>query len=309
MAITTTSNKSLVKVTVGTEAGTWGPYINGNQDLLDNFLGGTATIALTNSPVTLSSAQYQCAFIRFTGAITANVAITFPAVGSFYTIINDTTNSSNFIVTALTTAAGGRTIGLPPGNMTAILTDGVNARFSGLPPVGTYWDYGGSSVPAWVSACTIPPYLNCDGTTFSSATYPNLHAVLGGSNALPDLRGRVRAYLNQGTGRITNGISGIDGNTLKAAGGVQTNGENIGVNNLPNYDLSVNDPGHTHSIFPSPSGGQYTAGGSNGPLGNGSNTGSANTGITVNSGGSGDTFGFPIMQPTCIGGLTLIRGG
>src|SRR5512146_1656587 len=163
MAVTYTTNKSFAQVTVGTEAGTWGPFVNGNVGILDTMLGGVTTIALLNTPVVLSSAQYQCAFVRLTGAITANIALTFPPVGSFYTLINDCTNSSAFIVTAQTSVGGGRVIGLPPGTMTGIMTDGTNARYMNTPPVGSYWDYSGSSVPLWGDSCTVPPYLICDG--------------------------------------------------------------------------------------------------------------------------------------------------
>lgn len=303
MAITTTTNKSLIKVTVGTESGTWGPYINSNEDLLDNMLGGTATIALTNAPVVLSSAQYQCAFLRFTGAITADIALTFPAVGSFYTIINDTTNSSNFCLTAATTAAGGRTIGIPPGGMTDILTDSVNARFRGLPPVGTYWPYAGSSVPRWVAVCTIAPYLNCDGSAFSSAVYPNLHAAFNNSNILPDLRGRFLANLNQGTGRIT----GAD--ILHIGGGAES--VTLSSQNMPNYALPVTDPGHSHAtsldgqnVFHS-GGAQETPGANNAKSTTLWNMSAAVTGITVNSGGGG--VAVETIPPVCVGGITMVR--
>jgi hypothetical protein len=43
----------------------------------------------------------------------------------------------------------------------------------------------GSSVPSWISECTVPPYLVCDGTAFSSAIYPSLAAIIG---PLPDAR-------------------------------------------------------------------------------------------------------------------------
>ena len=308
MAITTTTNKSLIKVTVGTEAGTWGPYINTDQDLLDNMLGGTATIALTNAPVTLSSAQYQCAFLRFTGAITADVAITFPSVGSFYTIINDTTNSSNFNLTAKTTAAGGRIIGVPPGNMTDMLTDGVNARFRGLLPVGAYWDYAGSSVPRWVSACTVPPWIYCDGSAFSSATYPALNSLLNSVN-VPDLRGRIRGSYNDGTGRIT-AAGGVDGNSLFASGGINT--VTIGQTHIPSYSLTVNDPSHSHGL--SYATGTHAGGGfldvtqiAASGLGVNINTATHATGITVDSAGSGTALAT--LPPMIIGGITMIRGG
>lgn len=302
MAETYTTNKSFAMVTPGTDPGTWGPFVNLNPALLDNMLGGTATIAVLNAPVILSSAQYQCAFLRFTGAITADVAVTFPAVGSFYTIINDTTNSSNFCLTAATTAAGGRTIGIPPGSMTEIMTDGVNARYRGLPPVGTYWDYGGSSVPRWVNSCTIPPYLNCDGTVFSSATYPNLHAAFNNSNILPDARGRLRFAMNQTTGRITNVVSGVDGDTLFGAGGDQQFQSH-------NHTGALVTGGTAATIQYSVNSANWAAGGNATIIAVGAGgsvaTGNSHTHtLTVPSTGVGNSQNMP---PAYAGGITMIR--
>jgi hypothetical protein len=307
----TTVNKFLAQPTRGSDVGVWDTPVNANMGIIDNSFGGVATIALTNSPVTLSSGQYQCTFIRFTGAITANIIITFPAIGSFYTIINDITNSSNFTLTMQTTAVASRLIGLPPGSMTQVMTDGANCRFSTLPPVGTYWDYAGSSVPAWVSACSVPPYLNCTGGSFSSGAYPTLTALFGGTT-LPDLRGRYRAYLNQGTGRITTAAGGIDGDTFLASGGTQS--VTLSSQNLPNISFPVTDPGHTHALTNGTNILAYSAGvgpqginpGINAPIQTitvNSNT----TGISVNSGGSGTAA--QTLPPAQISGITMIRAG
>jgi hypothetical protein len=184
--------------------------------------------------------------------------------------------------------------------MTEILTDGVNARFRGLPPVGTYWDYGGSSVPAWVVACTIPPYLNCDGTAFSSVTYPNLANALGGTT-LPDARGGTRFALNQGTGRLS---GAIDGNAFLNRGG--NSNIALGQINMPNYSLTVNDPGHHHQYVKVTSVGGVTGGaGTNQYSVSTQDTSTETTGITVDSGGSGTMF--PVLNPGYVGGITMIR--
>lgn len=307
MAETYTANKSLAMVTPGTDPGTWGPFVNLNPALLDNMLGGTATIALLNAPVILSSAQYQCAFLRFTGAITADIPITFPPVGSFYTIINDTTNSSNFCLTAVTTVAGGRTIGIPPGSMTEIMTDGTNARFRGLPPVGTYWDYGGSSVPRWVNSCTIPPYLHCDGTAFSSITYPNLANALGGTT-LPDSKGRLRLSLDEGLGRVSSAVSGVAANTLLAGGGDQQFQSHNHTGSVTTSSNQVAQPYTT--------GGSFQGGGGNTAVTGlstvGSSAGAGNAGygvyhshtVTIPTDGAG---GSQNMPPVYVGGITMIR--
>lgn len=300
MADPLSPNKFLPQPILGSDTDNWTAPYNAVTGTIDAALGGVATIALTSSPVVLSSGQYQNVFLNFTGALNANVAVTLPAVGSFYTIINDTTNSSTFVVTLLTTAAGGAQVGVPPAT-TDIMTDGVNVRFRNLPHPGSYWHYSGSSTPAWVSACSTPPWLYCNGTTFSSGTYPLLTVILN-STTLPDLRGRTAYYYEDGTGRL----GGIG--TLGAAGGAQT--ITLTQANLPNVSFPVTDPGHNHTVATNDAnaGSATTAGGpATGGYLNGATVtiNSAVTGISVNSGGSGTAFA--ILPPGVVAGISMIR--
>lgn len=299
MADPLTANKFLPQPVLGSDFDNWTAPYNAVTGTADASFGGVATVALTSSPVVLSSGQYQNVFINFTGALTANVAVTFPAVGSFYTIINDTTNSSAFTITLQTTVAGGRQIGVPPAT-TDIMTDGSNVRFRNLPHPGSYWHYSGSSTPAWVSACTTPPWIYCDGTAFSSATYPMLTVLLGGTT-LPDLRGRATFFCEDGTGRL--GGAG----TFLATGGGQTT--TLTQANLPNINFPVTDPGHTHtSSNNANSGSATTAGGpaTGGYLNTATVTiNSAATGIHIFSGGGNTPFA--ILPPAAIAGIAMIR--
>src|SRR5215472_5556264 len=174
MASTFTANVQIEEPARGDDVGTWDIPVNNNSTLLDLILGGTATIGLNNANVTLSAAQFQCQTITFNSTLTASVSITFPT--SFkkpYTIQNLCTGSSAFTITLGTTASGGQVIACPPGQPFDALNDGTNIKFKNFGPhIGGYWDYAGSSLPNWNAACTVPPYLNCDGTSVSSATYP-----------------------------------------------------------------------------------------------------------------------------------------
>lgn len=311
MAITYTSNKFLRLATSGTEIGVWDVPVNENAGIIDNAFGGVATISLTSASVTrvISSVEAQCVFLRFTGPLGANVAVTLPAVGSFYTVINEATNSSAFYLTMATTAAGGRTIGMPPGTMTDIMTDGTHARFRGLPHVGAYWDHAGSSTPAWVTACTVPPWLYCNGGTFSSATYPQL-ATIFGSTTLPDHRGRAAYSLNDGTSRILSSVGGVDGNTRFAVGGIQAT--TLSTVNLPNIAFPVTDGGHSHTATHNAQTGGQTWNGGAGTVPQNNPTAtitmnSATTGISVASGGSGQSFA--VIPPAVVSGIRLVRAG
>jgi hypothetical protein len=316
MADPVTANKFLAQPVPGTDVGTWGPPINTNTGIIDASLGGTATIALNNSNVVLSSGQYQNTFLTFISTLTGSVTITFPPVGSFYTVQNLCTGIGTFTVTLATTVAGGQVIGCPPGEAVDIMTDGTNVKFRNLDRIGSYMDYYGTSVPNWINACSVPPYLYCNGQAFSSVTYPVLAVILGGT-VTPDMRGRFRASFNDGTGRITTqpGVSGggIDGNTPAAGGGQPSN--TIAVGNIPSYNLTVVDGGHSHTPL---AGNNFAVGVSGGPLGflagSGSvlisevgTTNTATTGITVASAGSG--VGISNLPPGVIGGITLIRAG
>lgn len=320
-----TPNKGLEQPARGSNVGVWDTPVNANSDIIDAAFGGMATIALTNAPVVLSSAQYRNVFITFTGALSGNCAITFPVVGSCYTVQNLTSNTSAFQVTLQTTAAGSQAIGCPWGTATDILTDASgNIKFRNMQQVGDFKDFVGSSVPAWISNCTVPPYLNCDGTSFSSATYPVLATILGGTT-LPAAQGRFRATLNQGTGRITSGSStgGVDGNTNLSAGGSQTT--TLSSQNIP--DTPVTDTHKHYSVAASgtttqvdashPIGVSATYGTDNSySLANGSTAaGQPNAGYTSSAIGSlggivvGSTSptNFSNLPPMYVAGITMIR--
>ena len=307
---TFTPSKNLEQVARGADVGVWDTPTNTNWAVMDGATGGLSVISLGISNIILSISQFQTTRLTFNSTLGANVQITFPtSFTGAYTIDNACTGSSAFTITLLTTAAGGQAICCPPRTIFDCWNDGVNLKYRNLGLVGSYWDYAGSSVPNWVTGCTLAPYLNCDGSAFSAGNFPALAIALNGTT-LPDLRGRIRGYLNQGTGRMTAGSGGVDGNTLTAGGGADAHA--IAQGHIPNYNLAVTDPTHSHG--PSGGGGFTTAPGAVnfGPGGatnlNPSNSmAAAATGISVNSAGA--NVPFPTMPPTAIGGITMIRTG
>ncbi len=298
MADPTTANVQLAQPTRGSDVGVWDVPVNNNTLLLDYMLGAVATISLNNANVTLSSSQYQSKTITFNSTLTGSVIITFPT--SFiksYEIYNLCTGSSAFTIT-LQTSAGGQIVCAPPGESVDIWNDGSNLRYKNLGRVGSYWDYAGSSVPAWVSGCTVPPYLNCDGTTFSAATYPALAIILG-STTLPDSKGRARYALDQGAGRVSSAVSGVAGNTIFTGGGDQR---------LHNHIHAATDSGHTHqfNLNNSAGGNPIATGSISGNLGNQTvTTGFANITVANSTLGGGSQN----MPPIFVSGLMLMRAG
>lgn len=305
--MTSTTNRGYDTPAHGSNVDTWDQPLNSNFGIIDSNLGAVSSIALTNVNVTLSSSQYNCGTIRFSGTLTGNVQITFPSVSGWWSIDNLTTGS--FYV--LLTCGAGNNIAIPQGKVTDILTDSSNVKFRNLGiDIGDYWDSSRASVPAWVTACTVPPFLLCDGSTFSAVTYPYLNSILGGTT-LPDARGRNRIPLDGGTGRVTTAGSGIDGVTRFASGGAQ----NIA---LSVAELAAHDHGGstgsstvgtlTYPIFTDISGAS-----SNDVLAP-DGVGAPSTGTvtptgthlhSISSAGAGTAHNN--MPPTFVGGVTMIR--
>jgi hypothetical protein len=235
MVSTFTPNIQIEEPARGDDVGIWDGPVNSNMTLLDLTIGAINTIGLNNSNIILSAAQFRSKGITFNSTLTGSVVATFPtSFTKSYEIQNQCTGSSAFTITLATTAAGGQAICCPPGITIDCFNDGTNIKFKNLPPIGSLWDYAGSSVPNWVSGCTVAPWLNCDGTAISSSVYPFLPVVLG-SSLLPDIRGVTRYALGQGTGRLTTALGGLDGTTNFS---LKTTQATIGTSNLPPYTPS-----------------------------------------------------------------------
>jgi hypothetical protein len=313
MADPVTVNRGFAIQTTGSNVGGWGTVLNSDLNLLDTITGGVTSISTTGGSITLSAAQLAFGTISVSGALSSGAGLNFPAVQGWWSIENLTTG--NFLL-SVQSGASSEIIFIPQGEVIDVQVNTNVTRYRNLGRIGTYWDYAGVSVPGWVTGCTKPPYLLCDGSSFSAATYPYLTAIIG-TNITPDLRGRSRAMLNQGTGRITAAGSGIDGNALFAAGGAQT--ATLGTTNLPPYT-----PSGTAVVTGTARNGEVRALGSNAltptPDGTGGvvptiQNGTADgRGLTVNASGpltgnaqGGSSTPFSIMQPTTISGITMIR--
>ncbi len=233
-----TANIQLATPANGSFVGSWDVPMNANTTTIDAVAGSITTKSLSNANVTLSVTEAQVAILRFTGTLTGNCIITLPAVIKSWICENLTTGA--FVVKI--SGGSGNVVALRPGSC-QVYWDGTNVKFISLGSIGDYWDSSEADTPLWVSSCTVPPALKCDGTTFSAVTYPVLNAHLGG-NTLPDFQGRVAAYLDGGTGRITTAGSGIDGATRFASGGSQ----NITLDTTMMPAHSHSSPAHGHFI-------------------------------------------------------------
>lgn len=170
----------------------------------------------------------------------------------------------------------------------------------GFVPIGliAMWSGSASAVPTG--------WALCDGTTYSKSDG-------SGSLTTPDLRG----MFIQGSGAsalnpTATPTIGTTGGTNSMTATLSVDGTALTQANLPNYNLTVTDPGHTHVAAVSDPGHTHTltgwsaglvyGGSTYYVLGSGSSTVTSNattgitvtntahtTGITVSSGGSGTT--------------------
>lgn len=314
MADPVTVNRGLAQPVTGSDVDTWGGPLNSNFGLLDTIIGGIASIATTGGVTNLNAAQLQCGTISVSGALSGNAAIAFPAVQGWWSIENLTTGGPVLFVQA---GSNAQVVCVPPFEITDIQINGNVVKFRNLGRIGTFIDYAVSVVPAWITSCTIPPYLLCDGSAFSGGTYPQLAGMIGSN--VPDLRGRSRAYLNGGTGRITSAGSGINGDAIFSSGGQQSI-QLIQAHLPPGaFPLSITDTGHFHdlnngqgfTVGTSSVGNGNAAPGAAGPAASISpQTDTKLTGIsgsvTLNGGAQAS---FTNMGPTAISGITMIRSG
>ncbi len=305
---TFTSNLGLTIPANGADAGNWDSQAaNPNYVTLDACLGGVTTVSLNNTNVVLSAAQNQSRMIVFSSTLTGSVTITFAtSYIKDYLISHVCTGSSAFTITLETTAASGQVICAVPGQTIQVYNDGTNLKYMNFGgPIGSYWDYGGSSTPNWNDGCTVKPYLNCDGSTFLSSVYPILNLVYSG-NTLPNSKGRTRFALDQSAGNISSAAGGFSGSGVGATGGGMTT--TLGTSNLPAYTPAGSvtaSVGSNPGLVSTPSG----------PV----NIGGTGSGGTVTSGSVSASFTgtaqggvsqvMTNLPPSYIGGLQLVRAG
>jgi microcystin-dependent protein len=325
----TTVNVLLEAPVHGAEVDTWDQPVNRDWSAIDGLFGGVGIVGVSNIPVTLTKPaaaaipapgpfQSQNRVIRFTGAMTGNVQVTMP-LATAYIIDNQTTGNFVLSFRALTLGA---IVAVPQGSQMTIYNDGTNCFFAGLGKVGDleFWT-GITAMPAWVSACSTPPYLLFNGQVNAFSTFPFLGPVMGsafGGNGItlfgvPDLIGRLPLSYDATGGRITvAGGAGFNGQTMGAAGGSQ--GVNLVSNQNGPHVHGYVDPGHLHAT----TAGTTYAGGAISLLGpggiqaptsivdlGGRQTTNAFIGITITNSGIGDVH--MNVQPAQVAGIWVIK--
>lgn len=259
-----TTNRSLIVPNTGDLSGAWGTSaLNPNFQSIDTLFGGVTTISLSVTTTILLSvpattgvwpggnpSQSMQSLIKFTGAQTGSATIQFTLPG-FYIVHNQCTGTT--FVKLSPSAGVGNSIAAPPGKKCHVFYDGTDMDYVDMPDPGTAYDLhiNTTTLPPWMTACSVAPYLIKDGTVYTASIYPALAQLLGstfGGNGVttfgvPDERNRFRLPVESSgsLGRVTAAVSGVNGTTFGSAGGNQGMQQHTHSNTLT-------DPGHIHYL-------------------------------------------------------------
>lgn len=126
MSTTPTTNYGWAKPDVATEDNTWGTLLNAIFDWLDSILGGRNNISVAGGAgtTTLTAEQAKPSIQEFTGVLTGNREVHFPAKNRWHVIRNAT--SGAFTLTAK--ISGGTGVVLPQGEVSVVYFDGTDCR-------------------------------------------------------------------------------------------------------------------------------------------------------------------------------------
>ncbi len=323
-----TTNRYFIAPNTGDLPSAWGTAaLNPNFQSIDTLFGGVTTISLSASTtITLSvpattgvwpggnPSQSMNAMIKFTGAQTGPAAILFTLPG-FY-IVNNQCTGTTYV--RLSPVAAGSSICAPPGQNVHVFFDGTNMEYVNMPTPGSALDLhiNTTTLPPWMTNCSVLPYLVKDGSVYNVATYPALGAMLGstyGGNGVttfgvPDERARARLGVDTiqaasvaTAGRVTFAVAGFTGSLLGAAGGDQRLQSHTHSNTLT-------DPGHTHTItyLMSALNLNFASGGSQGGAGTVGNSGTSTTSVTLTNANVG-TGSSQNMMPSIVSFLPLLK--
>ncbi len=322
MASTFTPSIGLEKPARNDYRNTWDVPANANFDKIDDKFGGNKAVALSNANVTLTADQARTQILVFTGTITANIVVSFPAgTSGFYTIYNATAGAFNITIQILPGA--GTSYVVPPWPV-YIVVNGVDVIVptAGEPP----------GVPKpWLSTYIPPNHVLLNGQALSRTGDAVLFRLWGTTFGVgdgtttfnvPDLRGYTLAGLDTMGGIGPRNVLtsfGTSGTTLGATGGSQTHAlitaelaTHLHAVTDGGHAHAITDTGHVHNLGNNLQGGAHQAGGVNAPdMGAGppgalfttnSTTGiviqSATTGITIQNTGSGTAHNN--VQPTML---------
>lgn len=192
-----TSNKQFnLPVTGSTPGGPggWGDQLDVNFNNIDSCLGNTLSLTLSATDIVLTKGtvttpgQVSNLRLALTGNLLQNVNIVFPSGSSGVWLISNAV-TGNYSVTIKTASVGTTVVLQNRFGFFTVYSDGTNMYLiDNSIPSGMIQAFGGTVAPfGW---------LNCDGASYSTSSYPFLFGSIGytwggaGSNFnVPNLQG------------------------------------------------------------------------------------------------------------------------
>lgn len=170
MTTTFSLNKLLPEQGTGDNPNSWGVTLNAALTDIDLSFGGRHTISVTTATATASLSQPDALNVYqvVTGALTADVVLQFPSVGSYYYLDNKTTGGHDVIARY---GAGGATYHIPAGENGWVFTD---PDVTGVLTPGTRRVHAGAGVA--LAGSQAEPTLSVSGTVTAATTFNNLTA-------------------------------------------------------------------------------------------------------------------------------------
>ena len=192
---------------------------------VNSLLNGQSNIALTNANVTLTAAQYGQYILNFTGVLTGNVVVFFPAsVTGTWQVRNSTTGAYTLTLAVVGTPGSVLVVGSTAGSNTAVVySDGTNV-VNGTSAVGRL-----INVQVFTASGTYTP------TTGTSSIVAEAVGGAGASGGTPATSSSQAAASSGGgsaayaKGRFTSNFSGLtvtvgSGGTPGSAGSAGNSG-------------------------------------------------------------------------------------
>lgn len=159
----------------------WGDQTSLNLEILENAVAGMATVDVSaGGTITLTSDQTVNHVIVFTGAMTANANVVFPAVVKNWILVCNTTGAFNL---TLQIAGGASPVSIDPGSSALYFTDGINMVTAAPPPpaIGIVEEFYGWQLPG-------PHYVWANGAAISrtanAAAFNALNPLFAGDLAV-----------------------------------------------------------------------------------------------------------------------------
>ena len=243
-ALTYTPNKAFPIPTPGSDTNNWGTILNNAIGQIDLALGGGISVSVAgNTNVTLTSTQAENLAYTFTGALTGNISVLFPATKGLYVLTNST--SGSYGLTIGTTNVGSTTV-IPQGTTSLVYSDGTNIfGITGQGGINTAYNatIGGNATVAGTLGTT--GLLTATGGISSASGGANI----GGGVSLSGVQTRGGGAVTA-TGNTQGTAVAVDEGVTAISGGAANTGVILPTNPFGTYEVILNQTNTAKAVYP-----------------------------------------------------------